>query len=95
MDRAGRQEDVNRGFCGAACSASHARSMSASLQRARPQIDRAADRSGNLADRFEIARRRDGKAGFDDVHAQFDQRLGHFQLFGQVHAAAGRLLAIA
>ena len=36
-----------------------------------------------------------GKAGFDDVDAQIDQRLGDLQLFVEVHAAAGRLLAVA
>ena len=69
--------------------------MSASLQRARPQIVGAADVVGDLAHRFEIAGRGDRKAGFDDVDAQIDQRLGDFQLFGQVHARAGRLLAVA
>ena len=81
--------------CSAFCSASQARSMSASLQRASPQITAPRDVLGNRADRFEVARRSDREAGFDDVDAQVDQRLGDFHLLGHVHAAAGRLLAVA
>ena len=54
-----------------------------------------ADRLGDLAHGLEIAGRGDGKAGLDHVHAQLDQGLGNFQLLGQVHAGAGRLLAVA
>ena len=43
----------------------------------------------------EIFRRGDGKAGLDDIHAKGVQLPGHVQLFGQVHAAAGGLLAVA
>ena len=54
-----------------------------------------ANGAGDLLDGFEIAGRGDRKAGFDDVDAQIDQRLGDFQLLGNVHAGAGRLLAVA
>ena len=57
--------------------------------------DRASDVAGDLADGLEIARRGDGKAGLDHVHAQLDQRLGDLHFLGQVHAGAGRLLAVA
>ncbi len=56
---------------------------------------RAADRAGDLADRLEVAGRGDREAGFDDVDAQIDQRLRDLQLLVEVHAAAGRLLAVA
>ena len=69
--------------------------MSASLQRARPQIVRRGYWLADLAHRLEIAGRGDRKAGLDDVDAQVDQRLGDLQFFGQVHAGAGRLLAVA
>ena len=36
-----------------------------------------------------------GKSGFDDVRAQFGERMGEAQLLGGGHAAAGRLLAVA
>ncbi len=68
--------------------------MSLSLQRARPQM--VAPRTLRaIADGLEVAGRGDRKAGLDHVDAQVDQRLGHFQLLGQVHAGAGRLLAVA
>ena len=47
------------------------------------------------ADGLEVAGRGDGEAGLDDVDAQVDQRLGDLHLLGQVHARAGRLLAVA
>ena len=69
--------------------------MSLSLQRARPQIVDAADRAGDLAHRLEIARRGDREAGLDHVDAQIHERLGDLQLLVEIHAAAGRLLAVA
>ena len=42
-----------------------------------------------------IAFRGDGEAGFDDVHAQAVELVRQAQLFLHVHAASGRLLAIA
>ena len=56
---------------------------------------RAANRVRNLAHRLEIARRSDRKASFDHIHAQIHERLRDFQLLFEVHAAAGRLLAVA
>ena len=44
---------------------------------------------------LEIALAGDGKAGFQNVHAEFDELLRHAQLFGNRHAAAGGLLAVA
>ena len=76
-------------------SASQARSMSSSRQRARPQITGPRIVWAICADGLEIAGRGDRKAGLDHVHAQLDQGLGDFQLLGQVHAGAGRLLAVA
>ena len=60
-----------------------------------PADDRAVNVLGDLADRFEVARRGDRETGLDDVDAQVDQGLGDLQLLGQVHARAGRLLAVA
>ena len=46
-------------------------------------------------DGFEIAFRGDGEAGFEDVDAEFHQLARHLQLFGDGHAAARRLFAVA
>src|SRR5262249_15165445 len=46
-------------------------------------------------DRLEIARGGDGEASLDHVDAEVFERVGDFQLFGEVHAGAGRLLAVA
>ena len=70
--------------------------MSASLQRARPQIDRRRGRCWrSRATASKSPGEAIGKAGLDDVDAQVDQGLGDFQLLGEVHARAGRLLAVA
>ena len=42
-----------------------------------------------------VAFRGDGKAGFDDVHAQAVELVRQPQLFLHVHAASRRLLAVA
>ena len=55
----------------------------------------AAHRLGDLANRLEVARRGDRESRLDHVHPQIHQRLGDLELFGQVHAGAGRLLAVA
>ena len=57
--------------------------------------DRPVDLPRDRLDRLEVAGRGDGEAGLDHVHAQVAQRPSHVQLLGQVHAAAGRLLAVA
>jgi len=49
----------------------------------------------DAADRLVVARRRDGKARFDDVHAQPDQLARDFQLLVDVQRCARRLLPIA
>ena len=55
-----------------------------------------AERYGrDLADGLEVAGRSDGEASLDHVHAQAHQGLGHLHFFGQVHARARRLLAVA
>src|SRR5262249_2617954 len=46
-------------------------------------------------DGLEIAGGGDWEAGLDHVHAEVLQRVGHLQLFAQVHAGPGRLLAVA
>ena len=49
----------------------------------------------DLARGLRIGRRRDGKAGLDDVHAERVERPGERQLGGHVHREARRLLAVA
>ena len=95
MDRAGGQEHVDagirralaapptRGRCPFRCSGPARRSS-----RREPccAISRTASKSPGEAI---------GKAGLDHVDAQIHQRLRDLQLFLEVHAAAGRLLAVA
>ena len=69
--------------------------MSASLQRARPQIVAPRILRGDFADGLEIAGRGDREAGLDDIDAQIDQGLSDLHFLGEVHARAGRLLAVA
>ena len=83
-----------RGFW-AYWSASQARSMSRSLQRARPQTRRAGDLGGDGADGLEVAGRGDREPGLDDVDAERREGPGHLHLLGHVHARARRLLAVA
>ncbi len=93
MNRAGRQEDVDpwpvsrlQGLPGP---------VNVSLVAASETADgRVADVTGDFLDRGEVAGRSDGKTGFDDVHAQVDQRVGDLQLFIQVHTRAGGLLSV-
>ena len=49
---------------------------------------------GNFSHRLKIADRSDRKSGFDHVDSQLGQFLCHLQLFVEVHAATGRLLAV-
>src|SRR6185312_6593902 len=44
--------------------------------------------------RGEVAVRGNGEAGFEHIDAQLVERLRHAQLFRDVHAASGRLLAV-
>ena len=57
--------------------------------------DGTANRRRDGLHRREIAFRGDGKSGFDDVHAQAIELMRQAQLLLHVHAAPGRLLAIA
>ena len=51
--------------------------------------------AGDGLHRLEVAGRGDGEAGLDDVHAEVLEGAGDLELLGQVHAAAGALLAVA
>ncbi len=57
--------------------------------------DGSPDGGGNRLHRGKVAFRGDGKAGFDDVHAQAVELVRQPQLLLHVHAASRRLLAIA
>jgi hypothetical protein len=50
---------------------------------------------GDTLHGFEISLGGDGETGFDDVHSEAFKLMGDDELFVGVHAAAGRLLAIA
>lgn len=50
---------------------------------------------GDLRHGLEIAVRRDGKAGLDDVDAHRIEQLGHRELLVEGHGGAGALLAVA
>ena len=56
--------------------------------------DRPLDLSRDRLHRLEVARRGDRETGLDDIDAQLGQGMGHLELFGEVHAGAGRLLAV-
>ena len=57
--------------------------------------DRPAHFRGNGLDCFEVALRSDGEPGLEDVHAQPVELARHLELLRKVHAATGRLLAVA
>ena len=57
-------------------------------------IARLANLLGDGLDRLEIAGRGNRKARLDDIHTELRQGVRHFELFLEVHAASGRLLAI-
>ena len=69
--------------------ASAARSMSRSLQRARPQTVAPVDFGGDGADGLEVARRGDREAGLDDVDAECGQGAGDLHLLGLFMLAPG------
>ena len=70
-------------------------SMSLRTQRARAAMRVPRISLAMRCDGLEITLRGDGKAGLDDVHAEALKLVGHSQLFVGVHAAAGRLFAVA
>ena len=53
-----------------------------------------ADSGGDGLHAFVVHGRGDGKTRLDDIHPQLFQLPGHFDLFRQVHAAPGGLLAV-
>src|SRR5580658_699096 len=57
--------------------------------------DGAADLRGDRPHRFEVAVGSDGESRLDHVHTQAVELMSQTQLFRLVHAAAGRLLAVA
>ena len=62
---------------------------------ARERGDRAVrHRGGDGLHALVVHRRRDGEARLDHVDAQLFKLAGHFDLFRQIHAAAGGLLAV-
>ena len=94
VDRRGGQEDVDSRLW-ANWIASQARSMSRSLQRARPQTDEPATSVAIARTASKSPTEAIGKPGLDDVDPQRGQRAGHLELLGHVHARARRLLAVA
>ena len=94
MDRAGGEEHMNAGLLG------KLKRVPGSVNVLLVATGQAADGAaahdgGNFADGVKIVGRGDREAGFNDVDAEIDQRLREFQLLSLVHAAAGRLLAVA
>ena len=94
VDRAGGEKDVQPRAFGVSQGVAGPIDVGVAAA-GQPADHRAAHVAGDFTHRLEIAGRRDREARFDHVHAQLDQRVGEFQLFGQIHAGAGRLLAVA
>ena len=69
--------------------------MSSRLQRARPQMIGPSTWRAIACTASKSPGRGDGETGLDDVDAKVAQGVGHLKLFGQVHAGAGRLFAVA
>ena len=91
----GGEERVNARPRSAGGSARAASSMSCARRPRQRGDDRPPHVAGNLPHRLGIGRRRDRKAGLDDVHAERVERTRHGQLRRHVHREAGRLLAVA
>ncbi len=83
-----------RGRRFAPSSALAARSMSSAVARASAATLHR-DLAAHRLHRLEVARRRDREPRLHDVHAQLGELVGHAQLLGHGHAAAGGLLAVA
>ena len=73
VDGAGGEEDVDPRLLGVAHGVPGAVDVGLAAA-GQAADDRALDVAGDLADRLEVARRGDGKAGLDHVDAQFDER---------------------
>ena len=69
--------------------------MSSALQRARPQMIGPLTCAGDGLHRLEVARRGDGEAGLDDVHAEVVQGAGDSSFSARFMLAPGDLLAVA
>ena len=50
---------------------------------------------GDLAHALEVAGRGNWEAGLDHIDTQRLERMGHLELLGKVHTAAGALLTVA
>ena len=94
VDVAGRQEDVDAGRRLRALERL-GRPLDVERGGARQRRDLDRDLAAHLLHRLEVAVRRDGEPRLHDVHAQLGELVGHAQLLGHGHAAAGGLLAIA
>ena len=93
VDVARRKEDVDAGVVGLLHGVP--RRVDIALGAARERGDRAVrHRGGDGLHALVVHRRRDGEARLDHVDAQLFKLAGHFDLFRQIHAAAGGLLAI-
>src|SRR5262249_42244106 len=93
MDGAGGQEDMDAGPEGAAQGLAGPVDIFW-VAAGQAADDRPVNLVGDGLHRLEIARRGDGEAGFDDVHAEILQRVGYLQLLSQIHAAARTLFAV-
>ena len=76
-------------------SASPARSMSSGRQRASAAMIGPPHGRGHLLHPFGVVQRRDGEAGFDQVHAERVELPGELHLLAGAQRKAGRLLAVA
>ena len=93
VDVARRKEDVDAGVVGLLHGVP--RRVDIALGAARERGDRAVrHRGGDGLHALVVHRRRDGEARLDHVDAQLFKLAGHFDLFRQIHAAAGGLLAV-
>ena len=95
VDGAGGEEDVDARLRRHRCSASPGAVDVGVVAAGQAADDRPCDLAGDRLHRLEVAGRGDREARLDDVDAKVRQRVGDLQLLGEVHAGAGRLLAVA
>ena len=95
MDGAGGEEDVDAAFLSAGQSTFGFFDVFVTAAGECADCGAVAEAGGDLRDGFEVARGGDGETGFDDIDTEFDEGAGDFQFFPRVHAAAGRLFAVA